>query len=221
MRPKVFVVFVSLIAILVAGSALAGNIYKDPPQVARPVSIVSDAGWTFTNALDEVDAMNEQTPNCSGALCNYASGTGTLVLIVRLSELQKPEVYDVFTQSLNQTVWFQAMSTGSGTAEQISVVAATCTAGIVLASFITPLSRIGWQVFFFRVPSDLTGYFDDLCLQFTGRLLGAGETARVSWAEMRVPPAKAHGPSAFPLIIALSGLLVVSLEPWKKERRKR
>lgn len=205
------------------------NTDNRPFQNVHALTVLSATNWVVvgTGVADMADAIDEWVPD--GAT-SYAYTTNNLdVATLKLSDLKPADPYTFYDQTQNQSLTVSMMSVGSGIAEAMFVYLYVCSLGpppgglIINTAF--SLSRTAWTPIIIKAFADLTGYWDDLCIGFQGRLIAAGEQARITWAEMRVPPAKIsntrtdNGPMIFG-IFSLSTVGMIALVVVKKRREK-
>lgn len=229
MKKYLGVVSLFLTVIMLAlPTARAVNTDDRPFQNVHALTVLSATGWTVvgTGVSNMADAIDEWVPD-GGTSYAYTGDTYNIATL-NMYDFQPADPYTMSDMG-NQSFTLSMMSLGSGTAEQMYIFLYICSFGIPGGNIVNQavtLSRLSWLSTIIRVSADLTGYWDDLCIGFQGRLLVAGEQARVTWAEVRAPPAKVHGPSAFPLILGLSALLIAAttlptfIPSSKRERRK-
>lgn len=230
MKKYLGVVSLFLTVIMLAlPTARAVNTDDRPFQNVHALTVLDATGWTVvgTGVSNMADAIDEWVPD---GITSYAyTGDNNYIATLKLYDLQPADPYSASDKINNQSYTVSMRSLGSGTVEQMYIFLYICSFGIPGGNIINQavtLSRVSWASTIINVVGDLTGYWDDLCIGFQGRLLIAGEQARVTWAEVRAPPAKVHGPSAFPLILGLSALLIAAttlptfIPSSKRERRK-
>jgi len=163
------------------------NIYGDPPQIARPYKEYANTGFTATGATNNTNAVNEQTPDCSGIYCSYSAGGPGSSITFNFSALQMPAIYDSDTQAFNQTVWTTAILNGPSTSKQLRGTINLCSTGTQLGTLAILLPKT-YTTFFVRVGANLTGYLDDICVTYIPFLLAAGDTIRIGWVQFMIPP---------------------------------
>lgn len=205
-----------LLSAIVLAIPTVGAVNTDgrPFQNVHALTVLSAVNWNVvgTGVVDMADAIDEWVPDGSSS---YAYTRNSIdVATLKLHDLQPADPYTTSDQTDNQSYTLSMMSSGSGGVEFMFVYLYVCSLGIPGGNIIAQqvaLSRTVWTPVIIKVFADLTGYWDDLCIGFVGRFIVAPEEARVTWAEMRAPPAKQHGPSAFPLILGLSAILVAGV----------
>ena len=166
----------------------ASNIYDDPPQFSRPFKEASNTGFTAVLAPNTTEAVNEQTPDCSGAFCSYVTGGPSSSIKFNYTALELPAIYDATTQAINQTIWLSAVLVGGTvTQRQLRITASVCSSGLQLlfTGFNVPKT---YTVFFGRIAANLTTVLSDICVLFLPFGLGAGETMRIAWTQIMLPP---------------------------------